>query len=135
MTDESILLRTHEELRLVGLSNRKAEYIVGIAQAWKDGLHALDWGSMSDEEILEKLIALRGVGRWTAEMILIFSLLRPDVFPIDDIGVIRGMERVYNSRETLSKPQLNAIAEKWKPYRTLGSWYMWRAIDPEPIEY
>lgn len=135
MTDESILLRTHEELRLVGLSNRKAEYIVGIAQAWKDGLHALDWGSMSDEEILEKLIALRGVGRWTAEMILIFSLLRPDVFPIDDIGVVRGMERVYNSRETLSKPQLNAIAEKWRPYRTLGSWYMWRAIDPEPIEY
>ena len=68
-------------------------------------------------------------------MILIFSLLRPDIFPIDDIGVIRGMELVYNSRETLSKSQLNTIAEKWRPYRTLGSWYMWRMIDPEPIEY
>ena len=135
MTDDSILLRTHEELRSVGLSNRKAEYIVGIAQAWKDELHTLDWDSMSDEDILEKLIALRGVGRWTAEMILIFSLLRPDIFPIDDIGVIRGMELVYNSRETLSKSQLNTIAEKWRPYRTLGSWYMWRMIDPEPIEY
>ena len=135
MTDDSILLHTHEELRSVGLSNRKAEYIVGIARAWKDELHTLDWDSMSDEDILEKLIALRGVGRWTAEMILIFSLLRPDIFPIDDIGVIRGMELVYNSRETLSESQLNTIAEKWRPYRTLGSWYMWRMIDPEPIEY
>ena len=135
VTDEAILQRTHEELRSVGLSNRKAEYVVGIAQAWKDGLYALDWESMSDEEILENLIVLRGVGRWTAEMILIFSLLRPDIFPIDDLGVVRGMERVYNSKDTLSKPQLNAIAENWRPYRTLGSWYMWRAIDPEPIEY
>ena len=135
VTDEAILQRTHEELRSVGLSNRKAEYVVGIAQAWKDGLYALDWESMSDEEILEKLITLRGVGRWTAEMILIFSLLRPDIFPIDDLGVVRGMERVYNSKEALSKPQLNAIAEKWRPYRTLGSWYMWRAIDPKPVEY
>lgn len=135
VTDESILARTHEELRSVGLSNRKAEYVAGIAQAWSDELHTKDWGSMSDEEVVESLIALRGVGRWTAEMILIFSLLRPDVFPIDDLGVVRGMEKVYNSSEPLSKPELNRIAEAWKPYRTLGSWYMWRAIDPEPIEY
>lgn len=135
VTDESILARTHDELRSVGLSNRKAEYVVGIAEAWQGGLHTLDWGSMSDEEVVDSLIALRGVGRWTAEMILIFSLLRPDVFPIDDLGVVRGMERVYNSGEPLSKPEMVAIAEGWRPYRTLGSWYMWRAIDPEPVEY
>ncbi len=135
VTDESILACTHEELRSVGLSNRKAEYVSGIAQAWRDGLHTMDWDSMSDEEVVESLIALRGVGRWTAEMILIFSLLRPDVFPIDDLGVVRGMEKVYNSGGSLSKPELNEIAEAWKPYRTLGSWYMWRAIDPEPVEY
>jgi len=132
---ENILALTHDELRSAGLSNRKAEYVAGIASAWKDGLHSLEWGSMSDEEVVDSLIALRGVGRWTAEMILIFSLLRPDVFPIDDLGVVRGMERVYNSTEPLSKSELNAIADSWKPYRTLGSWYMWRAIDPEPIEY
>tara|TARA_B100000029_G_scaffold107270_1_gene98213 strand:- start:6044 stop:6673 length:630 start_codon:yes stop_codon:yes gene_type:complete len=135
VTDESVLARTHEELRSVGLSNRKAEYVTGIAQAWRDGLQTKDWDSMSDEEVVESLIALRGVGRWTAEMILIFSLLRPDVFPIDDLGVVRGMEKVYNSGEPLSKAELKEIAEVWKPYRTLGSWYMWRAIDPEPVEY
>ncbi len=135
VTDESILARTHEELRSVGLSNRKAEYVAGIAEAWREGLNLLEWESMSDEEVVQTLIALRGVGRWTAEMILIFSLLRPDVFPIDDLGVVRGMEKVYNSSEPLSKPELREISESWKPYRTLGSWYMWRAIDPEPVEY
>lgn len=135
VTDESVLARTHEELRSVGLSNRKAEYVTGIAEAWRDGLQTKDWDSMSDEEVVDSLIALRGVGRWTAEMILIFSLLRPDVFPIDDLGVVRGMEKVYNSGEPLSKAELKEIAELWKPYRTLGSWYMWRAIDPEPVEY
>lgn len=132
---DNILARNHDELRSAGLSNRKAEYVAGIASAWKDGLHSLEWDSMSDEEVIDSLIALRGVGRWTAEMILIFSLLRPDVFPIDDLGVVRGMERIYNSTEPLRKHELYAIADSWKPYRTLGSWYMWRAMDPEPIEY
>ena len=132
---ESILAKTHEELRQVGLSNRKVEYIVGIAEAWTEGLSEIDWEQMSDEEVVQELVKLRGVGRWTVQMLLIFALLRPDVFPIDDIGLIRGMEKLYNEGKALGKPQLYEIAENWKPYRTMGVWYIWRSIDPEPVEY
>ena len=132
---ESILAKTHEELRQVGLSNRKVEYIVGIAEAWTEGLGEIDWEQMSDEEVVQELVKLRGVGRWTVQMLLIFALLRQDVFPIDDIGLIRGMEKLYNEGKALEKPQLIEIAENWKPYRTMGVWYIWRSIDPEPVEY
>ena len=90
---------------------------------------------MSDEEVIEKLVRLRGVGRWTVQMLLIFALLRQDVFPGHDIGLIRGMEKLYNSGESMSKSQLHEIAESWKPYRTMGVWYIWRSMDPEPVEY
>ena len=132
---ESILAKTHEELRQVGLSNRKVEYIVGIAEAWTEGLGEIDWEQMSDEEVVQELVKLRGVGRWTVQMLLIFALLRQDVFPIDDIGLIRGMEKLYNSGKPLETSELNEISEKWIPYRTMGVWYIWRSIDPEPVEY
>ncbi|MEL0267878.1 MAG: DNA-3-methyladenine glycosylase 2 family protein [Euryarchaeota archaeon] len=132
---ESILAKTHEELRQVGLSNRKVEYIVGIAEAWTEGLSEIDWEQMSDEEVVQELVKLRGVGRWTVQMLLIFALLRQDVFPIDDIGLIRGMEKLYNSGNPLETSELYEISEKWIPYRTMGVWYIWRSIDPEPVEY
>ena len=132
---ESILAKTHGELRQVGLSNRKVEYIVGIAEAWTEGLSEIDWEQMSDEEVVQELVKLRGVGRWTVQMLLIFALLRQDVFPIDDIGLIRGMEKLYNSGKPLETSELNEISEKWIPYRTMGVWYIWRSIDPEPVEY
>ena len=132
---ESILAKTHEELRQVGLSNRKVEYIVGIAEAWTEGLSEIDWEQMSDEEVVQELVKLRGVGRWTVQMLLIFALLRQDVFPIDDIGLIRGMEKLYNYGNPLETSELYEISEKWIPYRTMGVWYIWRSIDPEPVEY
>ena len=132
---ESILAKTHEELRQVGLSNRKVEYIVGIAEAWTEGLGEIDWEQMSDEEVIQELVKLRGVGRWTVQMLLIFALLRQDIFPIDDIGLIRGMEKLYNSGNPLETSELYEISEKWMPYRTMGVWYIWRSIDPEPVEY
>ena len=132
---ESILAKTHEELRQVGLSNRKVEYIVGIAEAWTEGLSEIDWEQMSDEEVVQELVKLRGVGRWTVQMLLIFALLRQDIFPIDDIGLIRGMEKLYNSGNPLETSELYEISEKWIPYRTMGVWYIWRSIDPEPVEY
>lgn len=132
---ESILAKTHEELRQVGLSNRKVEYIVGIAEAWTEGLGEIDWEQMSDEVVVQELVKLRGVGRWTVQMLLIFALLRQDVFPIDDIGLIRGMEKLYNSGKPLETSELYKISEKWIPYRTMGVWYIWRSIDPEPVEY
>ena len=132
---ESILAKTHQELREVGLSNRKVEYIIGIAKAWLDGFGEIDWELMSDEEVIHELVKLRGIGRWTVHMLLIFALLRQDIFPIDDIGLIRGMEKLYNAGNPLESSQLHEISEKWKPYRTMGVWYIWRSIDPEIVEY
>jgi DNA-3-methyladenine glycosylase II len=135
VTPESILGASYDNLRACGLSGRKSEYVVGIAEAWLMGYSEIVWSELSDEEATSRLVALRGVGEWTAEMILIFSLLRPDVFPIADIGVIRSMERLYNQGNALSESELMAIAEPWRPYRTVATWYLWRSSDPEPVRY
>ena len=107
---------------------------MGISESWSD-YDSVEWKEMSDEEIIQKLIKLRGVGKWTAEMILIFTMLRPDVFPIGDIGMIRGIEKSYNSGGRMSLEELYAISEKWKPWRTVACCFMWRTVDPEPVEY
>jgi DNA-3-methyladenine glycosylase II len=131
---ENILSQEFEDLRKCGLSQRKVEYVIGIAESW--GTYSkYQWEEMDDEVLIEKLIQLRGVGRWTAEMILIFTLLRPDVFPIGDIGMIRGIEKSYNSGVRMSNDELYALSEKWKPWRTVACCYMWRTVDPEPVEY
>ena len=131
---KNILSADIEELRSCGLSQRKAEYVLGISESWSD-YDSLEWKEMSDEEIIQELMKLRGVGKWTAEMILIFTMLRPDVFPIGDIGMIRGIEKSYSSGERMSKEELYAISEKWKPWRTVACCFMWRTVDPEPVEY
>ncbi|MFL2979500.1 MAG: DNA-3-methyladenine glycosylase family protein [Candidatus Thalassarchaeaceae archaeon] len=131
---QNILSADIEELRKCGLSQRKAEYVMGISESWSD-YDSLEWKEKSDEEIIGELIKLRGVGRWTAEMILIFTMLRPDVFPIGDIGMIRGIEKSYNSGERMTREELYAISEKWKPWRTVACCFMWRTVDPEPVEY
>jgi len=131
---ENILSQSTDELRNCGLSGKKVEYIRGISESWNDYSN-YEWEKMDDEEIVKKLIQLRGVGRWTAEMILIFTLLRPDIFPIGDIGMIRGIEKTYNSGEKMSMDEIYGISEKWKPWRTVACCYMWSAVDPEPVEY
>ena len=131
---KNILSADIEDLRSCGLSQRKAEYVIGISESWSE-YDSVEWKEMSDEEIIQKLIKLRGVGKWTAEMILIFTMLRPDVFPIGDIGMIRGIEKSYNSGERMSVEELYAISEKWKPWRTVACCFMWRTVDPEPVEY
>ena len=131
---ENILSQSTDELRNCGLSGKKVEYIRGISESWNDYSN-YEWETMDDEEIVKKLIQLRGVGRWTAEMILIFTLLRPDIFPIGDIGMIRGIEKTYNSGEKMSIDEIYKRSEKWKPWRTVACCYMWSAVDPEPVEY
>ena len=135
ISPSSILSHNSEALRNCGLSNRKVEYIVGIAETWEQEYATLDWDNMSDVEVKRKLVALRGVGPWTAEMILMFSLLRPDVFPIDDIGAIRAIENIYNGGNPMSKQALLDKAEEWIPWRTVATWFLWRTIDDEPVEY
>tara|TARA_B100000900_G_scaffold416232_1_gene450355 strand:+ start:7593 stop:8219 length:627 start_codon:yes stop_codon:yes gene_type:complete len=131
---ENILSTDIEKMRECGLSKRKTEYILGISESWSEYKNH-DWNNMSDQEVIEELIKLRGVGKWTAEMILIFTLLRPDIFPIGDIGMIRGIEKSYNSGVKMSIEDLYALSENWKPWRTVACCFMWRTVDPEPVEY
>ena len=129
VTDKSI-----EDLRSVGLSKRKAEYLLGVAQAMPQ-LLTFPWTQMTDDEVRTTLITLRGVGAWTAEMVLIFTLNRPDILPLGDVGVIRAVERLYHQGKKLSKSEVEVIAERWRPYRTVAVWYLWRTIDSDPVEY
>ncbi|HEY4235226.1 MAG TPA: DNA-3-methyladenine glycosylase 2 family protein [Lacipirellulaceae bacterium] len=125
-----------ELLRAAGLSNAKVVYMQSLAAHFLENSRQIrKWPLMTDEEIVGELVSIRGIGRWTAEMFLIFSLGRPDIFPIDDLGLLRGIHRHYNAGEKMSKPELLAIGETWRPYRSLGTWYMWRVLDPVPVEY
>ena len=123
-----------QELRDVGLSFRKIEYIRGIIEAWPH-LSTVDWNNSSDEEVRKELVALRGIGPWTVDMILIFNLLRPDILPLGDVGIVRMIERLYADGESLNQEELLEIGSKWIPYRTVACWYLWRFLDPEPVEY
>ena len=134
VTPEQISRQPVAALRGVGLSGRKVEYIKGLADnaRWLD---TLDWTELDDDAVRKKLVSLRGVGPWTAEMVLIFTLLRPDVLPLGDIGVIRAVEQLYAGGASLTKDKVAEIAASWAPYRTVGVWYLWRHIDADPVEY
>jgi DNA-3-methyladenine glycosylase II len=133
VTPEKVLARKRTELRACGLSDRKTEYIADLAQHFADGrIHARDWPQMSDEEIIAELTDVRGIGRWTAEMFLMFNLLRPDVFPLDDLGLQKGIRVAY--RKTSLKA-MKKLGETWRPWRSVATWYLWRSLDPVPVEY
>jgi len=123
-------------LRAAGLSQRKVEYIQDLAQHFVDGrLHAKQWQHMDDEAIIRELLTVRGIGRWTAEMFLIFYLLRPDVLPLDDIGLLAGISQLYFSGEAVSRSEAREVAQAWAPYRSVATWYIWRSLDPLPVAY
>jgi DNA-3-methyladenine glycosylase II len=90
---------------------------------------------MDDEAIITELVAIRGIGRWTAEMFLIFHLMRPDVLPLDDVGLINGISKCYFSGDTVSRSDAREVALAWAPYRTVATWYIWRSLDPVPVSY
>jgi len=125
-----------DDMRAAGLSARKVEYLVDLAVHFDAGsVHVKDWASMDDEAIIAELVAIRGVGRWTAEMFLIFHLLRPNVLPLDDVGLIKGISQRYFSGEGVSRSDAREVAAAWAPYRTVATWYIWRSLDPEPVAY
>jgi DNA-3-methyladenine glycosylase II len=133
VTPENVLSVDRKKLRACGLSDRKTEYIADLAQHFADGkIHARDWPRMSDEEIIAELTDVRGIGRWTAEMFLMFNLLRPDVFPLDDLGLQKGIRVAY--RKTSLKA-MKKLGETWRPWRSVATWYLWRSLDPVPVEY
>lgn len=125
-----------ETMREAGLSVRKAEYLHDLARHFTAGeVHVDQWQSMEDEAIIAELVAIRGIGRWTAEMFLIFHLMRPNVLPLDDLGLIKGISVNYFSGEPVSRAEAREVSEAWSPYRTVATWYLWRSLDPVPVDY
>lgn len=127
LTPETLLAAEAEALTAVGLSRRKAEYVRGIAAAFRqDGLTRAVFETMTDEEVVERLVRIRGVGTWTAKIFLMFALGRPDVFPVEDLGIRRGMTNLFGE---LTPAEMLETAERWRPQRTRACLYVWRAAD------
>ena len=132
----NVLALAPQAMRGVGLSARKVEYVCDLAQHFESGtVHVQDWQAMDDEAIIEELVAIRGIGRWTAEMFLIFHLMRPNVLPLDDIGLIKGISVNYFSGEPVSRAEAREVGDAWAPFRSVATWYIWRSLDPLPVEY
>lgn len=133
VTPQGVLRLKVDDLRGAGLSARKVEYLVDLALHFDDGrLHVDEWPVMDDEAITQELMAIRGVGRWTAEMLLIFHLARPNVLPLDDVGLARGISRHYFSGEAVSRSEIREVAQAWAPWCSVASWYIWRSLEPLP---
>ncbi len=123
-------------IREAGLSARKCEYLLDLSRHFDERqVHVNEWQAMDDEAIITELIAIRGIGRWTAEMFLIFHLMRPNVLPLDDLGLIKGISLNYFSGEPVSRAEARELGEAWAPFRSVATWYIWRSLDPVPVEY
>ena len=119
-----------DDMRAAGLSARKVEYLVDLSIHFDAGtVHVTDWQAMDDEAIIAELVAIRGIGRWTAEMFLIFYLMRPNVLPLDDVGLINGISKNYFSGEAVSRSDAREVAAPWAPFCSVATWYMWRSLD------
>jgi DNA-3-methyladenine glycosylase II len=132
----TVLALNASDMRSAGLSARKIEYLVDLAAHFDSGaVHVPLWQRMDDEAIIEELVAIRGIGRWTAEMFLIFHLMRPNVLPLDDLGLIKGISVNYFSGEPVSRAEAREVGDAWAPFRSVATWYIWRSLDPLPVDY
>ena len=132
ITENNLLKLSIEDMRKTGLSNTKSNYIMNIVNA---NLSELDWEDMNDEEVSNELCKIKGIGPWTADMFLIFRLGRTNILPLGDIGLVNAINLHYNNKEKLSKEELMKFKEKWSPWCSVATWYMWRSLDPVPVEY
>jgi len=131
-----VLALEEPRLRECGLSRAKASYLRDLALHFDSGkVRPRRWSRMDDEAIIEELVQVRGIGRWSAEMFLIFHLLRPDVLPVGDLGLQRAMELHYNGKEPLTRDEKRSIGDAWKPWSSVATWYLWRSLAPVPVEY
>jgi DNA-3-methyladenine glycosylase II len=132
----TVLALAAVDMRAAGLSARKVEYLVDLAAHFESGsVHVPQWQQMDDEAIIDELVAIRGIGRWTAEMFLIFHLMRPNVLPLDDLGLIKGISMNYFSGEPVSRAEAREVGDAWAPFRSVATWYIWRSLDPMPVDY
>ena len=132
ITENNLLKLSIEDMRKTGLSNTKSNYIMNIVNA---NLSEFDWEDMNDEEVSNELCKIKGIGPWTADMFLIFRLGRANILPLGDIGLVNAINLHYNNKEKLSKEELMKFKEKWSPWCSIATWYMWRSLDPVPVEY
>ncbi len=135
--DPQEINKTHfMTLKSCGLSRQKVTYLKSLSSAFiEKKINPDKWSKYSDNEIVSNLTKIKGIGKWTAEMYLIFNLCRPDVFPVDDIGLIKGICNCYNLEYPISKDRAIKMSSKWKPWRSVATWYFWRSLDPIPVEY
>jgi len=143
MSPQAVLRRRATTLRSCGLSERKVEYLRDLAGHFAGGrIDPARFTTQSDEEIITELTDIRGIGRWTAEMFLIFNLFRPNVLPLDDLGLVKAISRNYLDAEPIAalqkkegRARIEALAQMWAPWRSVATWYLWRSLDPVPVEY
>jgi DNA-3-methyladenine glycosylase II len=136
MTPAEVLGVARPRLRGCGLSDRKTEYIADLARHFAEGaVHPHRWPAMADEAVIAELVAVRGVGRWTAEMFLMFNLLRPDVYPLGDLGLLKAVRLTYFRGRSVPVSRVRKLGEQWTPWRSVATWYLWRSLDPLPVEY
>jgi DNA-3-methyladenine glycosylase II len=136
MTAANVLKLKVDDMRAAGLSVRKVEYLVDLSLHFDSGaIRAQAWADMDDEAIIAELVGIRGIGRWTAEMFLIFHLMRPNVLPLDDVGLINGISKNYFSDDAVSRSDVREVAAAWAPFCSVATWYIWRSLDPVPVEY
>ena len=134
MTPEQVLKLKVDDMRAVGLSARKVDYLVDLALHFTENrLHMDEWADMGDEAIVAELMAIRGLSRWTAENFLIYALGRPNVLPLDDAGLIQGISLNYFSGDPVSRSDAREVAEAWKPWCTVATWYIWRSLEAQPV--
>jgi DNA-3-methyladenine glycosylase II len=134
MAPENILTSDTVRLRACGLSGQKTAYLLDLAQRFSSAaLDPATWGVLDDEALIVELTQVKGIGRWTAEMFLIFYMARPDVLPVDDVGLQRAMSLHYNAGKPLSKLKMQRIGRTWAPWRSVATWYLWRSLDPLPV--
>jgi len=136
MSASNVLKLKVDDMQAAGLSARKIEYLVDLALHFDSGaVRAQAWDAMSDDEVIAELVGIRGIGRWTAEMFLIFHLMRPNVLPLDDVGLINGISRNYFSGDPVSRSDAREVGAAWAPFCSVATWYIWRSLDPVPVEY
>lgn len=129
-----VIATSDERLRSVGLSGMKTSFIRDLSQRTSDGTLRLDaFDTMTDEEVIDALTAVRGIGRWTAEMFLMFRLHRPDVLPVGDLGIVRAMQKAYRLRKVPTPARMTRMGEAWRPYRSVACWYLWASLDNKPL--
>ena len=136
LSPDRLMRLSTSDMRSAGLSVRKVEYLQELARHFAAGsVREADWSVLDDESVIRQLVEIRGIGRWTAEMFLIFHLMRPDVLPLDDVGLIKGISVNYFSGEPVSRAEAREVADAWSPYRTVATWFIWRSLDPVPVDY